>query len=195
MRSDLRRAIRLEYVTVAWNAAEAVAAIVAGVLAGSVALFGFGLDSVIEVFAALVVLWQLRGSVDEPRERQALRLIGASFFALALYVTIESTRDLIIRARPEHSIAGIALTAASLLVMVFLSRSKHQAGHRLNNLALIADSKETLLCAQLSGVVLIGLVLNTAFGWWWADPIAGLGIAVLAVREGREAWTGEHAEH
>jgi len=192
---QVRRAYWLERLTIAWNATEAVIALVAGFVAGSVALLGFGLDSVIEVFAAAVVLWQLRGSVPKDREARALRLIGLSFFALAAYVTVESSRDLLLRARPDQSIPGIALTAVSLTVMVFLARAKHTTGHVLNNRALIADSKETLLCSQLSAVVLAGLALNAAFGWWWADPVAGLGVALLAVREGLEAWSAEHPEH
>jgi divalent metal cation (Fe/Co/Zn/Cd) transporter len=191
-----RRAIRLEYLTIAWNSAEAVVALIAGFLAGSVALIGFGLDSLIEVFAASVVLWQLRGDVSDRREGRALKLIALSFYALALYVTVEAVRDLVVQARPEESIAGIGLTVVSLLIMGFLSRAKHRAGHDIGSWALIADSKETLLCSYLSGVVLVGLALNALLGWWWADPVAGLGIGILAVREGREAWHGEHpGEH
>jgi divalent metal cation (Fe/Co/Zn/Cd) transporter len=187
---NLRRAYRLEYLTIGWNSAEAVIALVAGFLAGSVALIGFGLDSIIEVFAASIVLWHIRGEVSEDRERRAV-----SFYALAAYVTIESTRDLIATARPSESIPGIVLTVLSLLVMGFLARAKHRVGHQIGSLPLIADSKETLLCTYLSAVVLVGLALNAAFGWWWADPLAGFGIAFLAIREAREAWTGEHAEH
>jgi divalent metal cation (Fe/Co/Zn/Cd) transporter len=193
--ADLRRAYRLEYLTIGWNSAEAAIALVAGFLAGSVALVGFGLDSIIEVFAASIVLWHIRGEVSEDRERRALRLIAVSFYALAAYVTIESSRDLIVTARPSESIPGIVLTVLSLLVMGFLARAKHRVGHQINSLPLIADSKETLLCTYLSAVVLVGLALNAALGWWWADPLAGFGIAFLAIREGREAWTGEHAEH
>lgn len=188
-----RRGLRLEYLTVAWNTIEAVVALVAGVLAGSIALVGFGLDSLIEIFAASVVIWQLRG-VSEDRERQALRLIAVSFFALAAYVTIEAVRDLLLRDEPATSTAGIVLAALSLAVMPSLALAKRRVGRRLANPVLVADSTETLLCAYLSAILLTGLVLNAAVNWWWADPLAGLGIAALALREGKEAWEGDRDE-
>jgi divalent metal cation (Fe/Co/Zn/Cd) transporter len=194
--TDLReRALRLEYLTIGWNTVEAIVALIAGFTAGSIALIGFGLDSVIEVFAASVVLWQLRIGLEADREARALRLIGGTFLALAAYVSIESIRDLVARAHPGESFPGIILTALSLGVMFVLSVAKHRTGHQLNSLVLIADSKETLLCSYLSGVVLIGLAANAGLGWWWADPVAGVAIAVLAVREGWEAWSGSHGEH
>jgi Predicted Co/Zn/Cd cation transporters len=185
-----RRGLRLEYLTVAWNAVEAAVALAAGIVAGSIALVGFGLDSLVEIFAASVVIWQLRG-VSEEREQRALRLIAVSFFALAAYVTIEAVRDLVIGAEPAESTVGIALAVASLAVMPSLALAKRRVGRRLDNPVLVADSTETLLCAYLSAILLVGLALNATVGWWWADPAAGLGIAGFAVREGREAWEGE----
>jgi len=195
--TDLRRAFRLEYLTIGWNLLEGIVALTAGILALSVALTAFGLDSVIEVFAAFVVIRELRGHADhtDAVERRFLRLIGASFFLLALYVVIQSVYDLVGAVRPERSIPGIALTTVSASFMWWLAATKHRAGHRIDCLPLIADSRETRLCALLSVVTLAGLVLNAALGWWWADPVAGLGVAALAVREGREAWSGEHPEH
>jgi divalent metal cation (Fe/Co/Zn/Cd) transporter len=189
-----RRAFRLEYATIAWNLAEAGVAVTAGWIAGSIALIGFGLDSVIEVFAASVVVWELKGAGEE-RQRRALRLIGASFFILALYVTIEAGRDLIVRAEAAESPVGIALAAVSLVVMPALALGKGRTGRQLGSPTLIADSKETWLCSYLSAILLAGLVLNATVGWWWADPLAALGIAYLAVQEGLEAWRGEEQEH
>ena len=191
MAADLRRrAFSLEYLTIAWNSLEAVIAVGFGVVAGSIALIGFGLDSLVEVFAASVVVWELRG-VNEERERRALRLIALSFFALAAYVTVEAVRDLVIGAEASESVPGIVLAAVSLTVMPLLALGKNRTGHQMGNATLIADSKETLLCSYLSAVLLVGLVLNATVGWWWADPVAGLGIAYLAVREGLEAWRAE----
>jgi len=194
---ELRRAFRLEYVTIGWNSVEAVVALTAGILALSVALTAFGWDSVIEVFAAFVVIRELRShtSHTEASEQRFLKLIGGSFFLLAAYVLIQSSYDLIAEVKPEHSIPGIALTTASATFMWFLASAKHRTGHRIACLPLIADSRETRLCALLSVVTLSGLVLNAALGWWWADPVAGLGIAALAIREGLEAWSGKHPEH
>jgi divalent metal cation (Fe/Co/Zn/Cd) transporter len=186
----LRRALRLEHLTIGWNAAEAVVAVAAGVAAGSVALVGFGFDSVIETFAAGVVVWRLRRD-DPEREERALRLIAVSFFALAGYVTVQSGYDLATAARPDESPAGIVLTALSLVVMPLLAVAKRRTGHRMGSRVLVVDAAETLLCTYLSAIVLGGLALNAALGWWWADPIAALGVAYLAVREGREAWAGE----
>jgi divalent metal cation (Fe/Co/Zn/Cd) transporter len=169
--------------------------VAAGVAANSIALIGFGLDSTVEIFAASVVIWQLRG-VTEERERRALRLIALSFFALAAYVVVEAARDLVLGAEAGESGVGIALASASLIAMPLLGVAKRRTGQRLGSPTLIADSAETLLCAYLSAILLAGLVLNATVGWWWADPIAALGIAGLAVREGQEAWEGEEArEH
>jgi divalent metal cation (Fe/Co/Zn/Cd) transporter len=199
MPSTLRRAYVLEYATIGWNSLEAVVALVAGITVGSVALTAFGIDSIIEVFAALVVLVELRGHAvhdeDGHTERLFLRLISGSFFALSAYVVVQSGYDLATRSRPGESVLGIVLTSLSLVFMWLLASAKHREGHRINCMPLIADSRETRLCSLLSAVTLTGLALNAAFGWWWADPIAGLGIGVLAFREGREAWTGKHPEH
>ncbi|MEA2509011.1 MAG: hypothetical protein QOG21_1093 [Actinomycetota bacterium] len=162
-------------------------AIAAGIAAHSVALTGFGLDSVIEIGAAGVVLWQLR-SVDDYRVHTAHRLIGASLYALAAYVAAESIYTLARQQQPEHSIVGIAIAVVALAIMPSLARAKKRLGGQMKNAALVADSSESSLCAYLSAILLAGLALNAAFGWWWADPVAGLGIAVFAFREGREAW-------
>lgn len=188
-----RRGLRLEYLTLAWNVVEAAVAVGAGVAAGSIALVGFGLDSLIEVFAAVVVIWELQG-VGEDRERRALRLIAISFFALAAYVVVEAGRDLLLGAEPGHSPVGVALAATSLVVMPALGLAKRRTGQRLGSAPLIADSAETLLCVSLSAILLAGLVLNTAVHWWWADPLAALGIATLAIREGKEAWEGDASD-
>lgn len=186
-----RRAQLLAGTSVAYNAVEAVIAITAGLVAGSVALVGFGLDSIVEVSSGLIVLWQFRHKMPETREKQALRLMAFSFFALAAYVTFESGRALLTGADPDPSPVGIALAAASLVVMPFLSWAQRRTGRALGSNAVVADSTQTLLCTYLSAVLLVGLVLNVTLGWSWADPIAGLIIAAVAVREGVEAWRGE----
>lgn len=186
-----RRAQLLAGASVAYNVVEAAVAIVAGTVAGSIALVGFGLDSVVEVSSGLVILWQFRHAVPETRERQALRLIGASFFALAAYVTFESVQHLVSGAEPNPSPVGIALAAVSLVVMPFLSWGQRRTGRALNSGSVVADSKQTLLCVYLSAVLLVGLVLNSTLGWSWADPLVGLVIAAVAIKEGREAWRGE----
>ncbi|MDA8320743.1 MAG: cation transporter [Actinomycetota bacterium] len=182
-----RRGFLLEYASMAWMTAEAAVAITAGVLASSIALVGFGLDSVIEFFAAVIVVWQLRGEGEE-RETRAVRLIGATFFALALYLSIEGVRDLVTGARPGQSAAGLAVAGAALVVMPLLAVAKRRTGRALGNPALIADSAETAFCAFTSGATLLGVGLNTWLGWWWADPAAALVIAALAAREGLECW-------
>jgi divalent metal cation (Fe/Co/Zn/Cd) transporter len=186
-----RRAQLLAGASVAYNVVEAVVAITAGLVAGSVALVGFGLDSVVEVSSGLIILWQFRHPLPESRERQALRLLAFSFFALAAYVGFESVRTLITGADPETSPVGIGLAVASLIVMPFLSWAQRRTGKALGSNAVVADSTQTLLCTYLSAVLLVGLVLNATLGWSWADPIAGLIIAAVAVREGIEAWQGK----
>jgi divalent metal cation (Fe/Co/Zn/Cd) transporter len=186
-----RRAQLLAGAGVAYNVMEAVVAIAAGLVAGSVALIGFGLDSVVEVSSGLIILWQFRHRLPESRERQALRLMAFSFFALAAYVTFESVRALVFGGEPEPSPVGIGLAMASLFVMPFLSWAQRRTGKALGSNAVVADSTQTLLCTYMSAVLLIGLVLNATLGWVWADPIAGLVIAAVAVREGVEAWRGE----
>jgi len=186
-----RRAQLLAGASVAYNAIEAVVAIFAGVVAGSVALVGFGLDSVVEVSSGLIVLWQFRHRIPEARERQALRLMAMAFFALAAYVGFESARALVEGRDPDASPLGMALAVASILIMPALSWAQRRTGRRLASAAVVADSTQTALCAYLSVVLLLGLVLNATLGWWWADPVAGLVIAAVAVREGLEAWRGE----
>jgi divalent metal cation (Fe/Co/Zn/Cd) transporter len=186
-----RRAQVLAAASVLYNSAEAVVALAAGAVAGSAALVGFGLDSVVEVSSGLVILWQFRSRLPQARERQALRLIAVSFFALAAYVVQDSVRALVLEAEPDASPVGIALAALSLVVMPVLSRAQRRTGRALHSNAVVADSRQTLLCSCLSAVLLGGLVLNAAFGWGWADPVAGLVIAAVAVREGRDAWRGE----
>ncbi|CAN7247096.1 cation diffusion facilitator family transporter [Knoellia sp. LjRoot47] len=186
-----RRAQLLAGASVAYNIIEAVIAITAGLLAGSVALVGFGLDSIVEVSSGLIILWQFRHPLPESRERTALRLMAFSFFGLAAYVTFESVRALLTGHEPEPSTVGIALAAISLVIMPFLSWAQRRTGRALGSNAVVADSTQTLLCTYLSAVLLVGLVLNATLGWSWADPIAGLVIAAVAVREGLEAWRGE----
>ncbi|ADB77581.1 cation transporter [Geodermatophilus obscurus] len=186
-----RRAQLLAGASVTYNVVEAVIAVAAGVAAGSVALVGFGLDSVVEVSSGLIVLWQFRHRLPESRERQALRLMAISFLALAAYVAAESVRVLLSGGEPEASPVGIGLAIASLVVMPFLSWAQRRTGRALGSHAVVADSTQTLLCTYLSVVLLVGLVLNATLGWSWADPVAGLVIAVVAVREGVEAWRGE----
>lgn len=186
-----RRAQLLAGASVTYNAIEAVVAVSAGVVAGSVALVGFGLDSVVEVSSGLIILWQFRHAMPESRERRALRLIALSFFALAAYVTVESVRALLGGAEPDASPVGIGIAVASLAVMPFLSWAQRRTGRQLGSNAVVADGTQTLLCTYLSAVLLLGLVLNATLGWSWADPIAGLVIAAVAFREGAQAWRGE----
>ncbi len=194
-REVLARRIRfLVGVTIAYNVVEAVVAITAGHRANSTALIGFGLDSVIEVSSAAAVAWQFSAHDQarrEAREHLTLRIIAVSFFALAAYVSVESVRALLGAGHAQESTVGIALAALSLLVMPFLSAAQRRAGRQLGSASAVADSKQTLLCTYLSAVLLVGLLLNAVVGWSWADPIAGLVIAFIAVREGRQAWRGE----
>jgi divalent metal cation (Fe/Co/Zn/Cd) transporter len=177
--------------TITYNVVEAVVAITAGTAASSTALIGFGLDSVVEVSSAAAVAWQFAGRDPEAREKTALRVIAFSFFALAGYVTVESLRALLGHGEAGHSTVGVVLAAVSLAVMPALSYAQRRAGRELGSRTAVADSKQTLLCTYLSAVLLIGLGLNSLFGWSWADPIAALVIAGVAVKEGREAWRGD----
>jgi divalent metal cation (Fe/Co/Zn/Cd) transporter len=187
----LRRwAIWLAWTTIGWNTLEAVIAITAGSGAGSVALVSFGLDSTIEVASAAVIIWQFSG-LDVQRKQRALRLIGASFFALAAYVAVQAVVDLTSSNEPDSSIVGIALAITSLIVMPMLAVAKRRTGARLGSVTVTADSRQTMLCTYLSAVLLVGLVLNAIVGWWWADPLAALVIAGLATNEGIEAWNGD----
>ena len=186
-----RRAQLLAAASITYNAAEAVVAVVAGVGASSIALVGFGLDSVVEMSSGLVILWQFRHRMPESRERRALRLIGVSFIALAAYVTFESLRVLLGDADAQSSTVGIMLAALSFLVMPVLSLAQRRTGRALGSGSVVADSKQTLLCTYLSLVLLVGLVANATLGWAWVDPLVGLVIAGVALREGITAWRGD----
>lgn len=177
--------------TITYNVIEAVVALSEGARVSSTALIGFGLDSVIEVSSAAAVAWQFSARDPEAREKAALRVIAFSFFALAAYVTVESIRSLAGFGEAKHSTIGIILAAVSLAIMPALSWAQRRAGRELGSASAVADSKQTLLCTYLSAVLLVGLLVNTLFGWSWADPIAALVIAVIAVREGMNAWKGE----
>jgi divalent metal cation (Fe/Co/Zn/Cd) transporter len=191
-RAVLRRRIRLLVAaTITYNVVEAIIAISAGTVAGSIALIGFGLDSVIEVSSAAAVAWQFSATDPERREKVALRVIAGSFFALAAYVTVEALRTLVIGNEPERTTVGIVLVAVSVVVMPFLSWAQRKAGRELGSASAVADSRQTLLCTYLSAAVLVGLVLNAALGWWWADPAVALGLAAIAIREGRSALHGQ----
>jgi divalent metal cation (Fe/Co/Zn/Cd) transporter len=190
------RGLVLAGLTIGWNVVEALVAVVAGIAAGSIALIGFGVDSVIEVLSAWVVVWQfrgeLRGGYDEDRERVAMRLIGLSFFVLAAYVVVEAGRTLLAADTETHgSVAGIVLAGLSLVVMPVLAWAKRRTADRLGSPTLRADASETMVCAWLSAALLAGLALNALAGWWWADPLAALVIAAFAVHEGLEAFRGE----
>ncbi|MGK8489482.1 cation transporter [Nocardia asiatica] len=188
----LARRIRwLVAATITYNVIEAAIALSEGARVSSTALIGFGLDSVIEVSSAAAVAWQFTGRDPEAREKVALRVIAFSFFALALYVTVDSIRALFGLGEARHSAIGIGLAAASLVVMPVLSAAQRRAGRELGSASAVADSKQTLLCTYLSAVLLAGLLLNSLFGWSWADPIAALIIAAIAVKEGVNAWHGD----
>ena len=180
----------LTVVTIAWNSVEALVAIVGAVLAGSIALMGFGLDSVVEVASAVIISWRLtRLHADEVAERRAVRLIAASFFGIAAYILVDGALSLAgVQGEPRHTPVGLALTALSLVVMPSLAWGKRRVAARMGSVALKADAAETQLCTYLSAVVFLGLAANTLVGWWWMDPTAGFVVAVLAVKEGREAW-------
>ncbi|WP_411732855.1 cation transporter [Paeniglutamicibacter sp.] len=178
-------------ITITYNVIEAIIALAAGAAASSVALIGFGLDSIVEVLSAAAVAWQFASPHPEHRERKALRLIAISFFGLAAYVSVSAGLTLAGITEAEHNGVGMILAAVSLAVMPFLSLVERRTGRELGSASAVADSKQTLICSYLSAAVLVGLLLNSLLGWAWADPVAGLVIAVFAVREGREAWRGE----
>ena len=177
--------------TIAYNVVEGVVALAAGSRASSTALTGFGLDSVIEVASAAAVAWQFSGRDPGAREQQALRVIAFSFFGLAAFVTVDAVRSLLGAGTAEHSSVGLALAATSLVVMPLLSYGQRRTGRELGSRSAVADSQQTLLCTYLSAVLLVGLALNSLFGWSWADPVAALVIAAVAVREGVDAWRGD----
>jgi len=189
----LSRRIRfLVLFTISYNVIEAAVSLIAGNIAGSSALIGFGLDSVIEVTSALAVAWQFSGSDPEKREKIALKIIAVSFFGLAAFVSYDAISSLIKHEVPEASMVGIIVALLSILIMPTVSFIQRKTGEELGSHSAIADSKQTLLCTYMSGVLLVGLIANSALGWWWADPIAALIIAALAVREGIEAWKGDN---
>ncbi|QKW08312.1 cation transporter [Streptomyces sp. NA04227] len=194
-RDALARRIRLLVAaTITYNVIEAIVALTAGARASSTALIGFGLDSVIEVSSAAAVAWQFSArdhAAREAREQRTLRIIAVSFFALAAYVTFDAARALTGTGEAERSVLGIVIAALSLAVMPFLSAAQRRTGRELGSASAVADSKQTLLCTYLSAVLLVGLLLNATLGWSWADPIAALVIAAIAVKEGRDAWQGK----
>lgn len=191
-RDVLARRIRLLVAaTITYNVVEAVIALTEGTRVSSSALVGFGLDSVIEVSSAAAVAWQFSAKDPETREKAALRFIAFSFFALAAYVSVDAALSLLGFGEPKPSVIGIALAAASLAVMPVLSLAQRRAGRELGSVSAVADSKQTLLCTYLSAALLGGLLLNALLGWTWADPVAALVIAALAVREGQNAWRGD----
>lgn len=193
----VRRGLRLNYATALYNSLEGLVAIGAGLAAGSVALVGFGVDSAIELAASAAAIWRLRADLDPGRrersERLTLRVVGASFLALALYVTVDAAKALIVREPPRESPVGIALAAASLVAMPLLARAKRRVAAALGSAALAAESQQTLICTYLSAILLCGLGLNAAAGWWWADPLAALGMAPLIAHEGLQALRGRDA--
>ncbi|SEJ35299.1 Cation efflux family protein [Arthrobacter sp. yr096] len=188
----LMRRIRLfAAATITYNVVEAVAALWAGGVADSSALIGFGLDSVVEVASAVALSWQFSAKDPERREHLTLRIIAISFFALAAFVTVDAVRSLTGGGEAQHSTPGIVIAALSLAIMPALSYFQRRAGRELGSKTAVADSKQTLLCTYLSGVLLLGLILNSTLGWWWADAGAALVIAAIAVREGVNAWRGD----
>jgi len=191
-RALLERRIRwVVAATITYNVIEAGVALAAGRLASSSALIAFGLDSIVEVLSAAAVAWQFSAPNPHTRERAALRAIAFSFIGLAVFVTVDAARTLLQGVEPDHSTVGIILAAVSLAVMPLLSWFERRTGRELGSASAVADSKQTLICTYLSAVLLVGLVLNSTLGWWWADPIAAVVIAAFAVREGLEAWRGD----
>lgn len=185
----------LEYLTLAWNIIEAIVSVVAGAIAGSIALVGFGIDSIIESMSGGVLLWRLKaGEKGEEREEFALKLVGVSFLLLAAYVAYEAITSLWFQEEPETSIIGIIIAVLSLIVMPVLAHEKRKVASAINSRAMKADSRQTDLCAYLSAILLVGLVLNAMFGLWWADPVAGLIMVPIIAKEGYDALKGEQCE-
>src|ERR1700686_4856158 len=189
------RGRRLEYFTVVWNMLEGLIAVVAGIVAGSISLVGFGIDSFIEVTSGSVLLWRMAVDSDvhrrETNEKRALRIVGACFLVLGAYIAYDSISDLWSKRAPEHSIAGIVLACASLVVMPILSRAKRKVGRALSSAAMHADAKQTEFCTYLSAILLLGLLLNAFFGLWWADPLAALIMIPIIAKEGIEGVQGK----
>jgi divalent metal cation (Fe/Co/Zn/Cd) transporter len=196
--SGALRAQRLEYFTVAWNALEGLIAVVAGAVAGSISLLGFGFDSFIEVISASALLWRMKVDTDsshrEGNERRALKIVGFCFLSLAAYITYESLRDLIQKRAPEHSFPGIVLACLSLVAMPLLSRAKRKVARQLDSAAMLADAKQTDFCAYLAFVLLGGLLANAFFKWWWADPMVALVMVPLIANEGVESFLGKRCK-
>lgn len=197
--SLLRRALRLEFLTVGWNVVEGVIAVTAALAAGSVALLGFGIDSFVESASGSVLIWRLQAERSgrysaeriEALDERAHRLVALTLFLLAAYVAFDAVTTLYQREEPDTSIVGIVLTSVSIAVMLWLAKAKRATAHELGSRALKADAFQTTACWWLSIIVLVGIGLNALFGWWWADPLAALGITFFLIREGREAWEGE----
>ncbi len=196
--AQVRRGRLLEYFTIGYNSLEGVIAIGAGIVAGSIALVGFGFDSVIEVISGFALLWRLYGDADESRrerlEQRALRIVGLSFFLLAAYVTFDAVTSLVRREAPEESMVGIALAGVSLIVMPLLVRAKRRVARALGSAAMNADAMQTQICTYLSAILLGGLVLNAVLGWWWADSLAALVMVPILVKEGWDAIRGKHCD-
>jgi divalent metal cation (Fe/Co/Zn/Cd) transporter len=191
----VRRGRRLEYFTIGWNTLEGLVAVIAGAVAGSVSLIGFGIDSFIEVTSGSALLWRMSVDADvhrrERNERRALKVVGGCFLCLAVYIAYESARDLWSKRAPEHSIPGIVLACVSLVVMPLLSRAKRRVGRTLGSAAMHADAKQTEFCTYLSAILLVGLLLNATVGLWWADPVAGLIMVPIITKEGIEGLQGK----
>jgi divalent metal cation (Fe/Co/Zn/Cd) transporter len=191
----LARGRQLEYFTIIWNCLESIIAIGSGLIAGSIALVGFGFDSLIESLSGAALLWRLRdGEKGEQREKTALKLVGASFLLLAAYVAFDAIKSLLLGESPETSYVGIALAALSLVVMPFLAGAKRRVAAQLNSRAMEADSRQTDICAYLSAILLGGLLLNALLGWWWADPVAALVMVPIIAKEGVQALRGESCD-
>jgi divalent metal cation (Fe/Co/Zn/Cd) transporter len=190
--TEMRKGRRLEYFTLGWNLTEAFVGVCAGVIAGSIALIGFGLDSIIESFSGATLLWRLQsGEADERREQIAVKLVGMSFFGLAVYVAADAIKTLVQREPPDASIVGVCLSIVSIIVMPLLARAKRRVAAGLDSRALVADSHQTDLCAYLSGILFVGLGLNALFGWWWADSIAAILMVPIITHEGIEAFKSD----
>src|SRR5713226_9718187 len=196
--ATVHRGRRLEYFTIAWNALEGLVAVVAGAIAGSISLVGFGIDSFIEVTSGSVLLWRMSVDADvqrrEVNERRALRIVGVSFLLLAAYIAYESVLDRWSRRAPEHSVPGIVLACVSLVVMPLLSRAKRKVGRALGSAAMHADAKQAEFCTYLSAILLVGLLLNALFGLWWADPLAALVMVPIIAKEGMDGLQGKTCE-
>jgi divalent metal cation (Fe/Co/Zn/Cd) transporter len=189
------RGQKLEYFTIGWNTLEGLVAVIAGAVAGSISLVGFGIDSFIEVTSGSVLLWRISVDSDvhlrETNEKRALRFVGACFLLLAAYITYDSIVDLWSKRAPEHSIPGIVLACVSLVVMPLLSKAKRRVGRAMGSAAMHADAKQTEFCTYLSAILLVGLLLNAFFGWWWADPLAALIMVPIITKEGIDGLRGK----